>query len=368
MAARSLEFVLMRGGTSKGVFLRRADVPDDRSELSALLLDIFGSPDRRQIDGLGGADKLTSKAAIVGPSTVEGADMDYLFGQVGIETAQVDYLLNCGNLTAAAAQWAIEEGLVAAYDGQVEVRVHNVNTGRIIRAFVPCQGGEPVTIGDYAISGVPGTGAPIGLDFAAAGGAITGTLLPLGQVTTSVLVPDMGPIEVSLVDCANLVVFIEASTVGLTARETAAELDANTAAVAKINKIRRAVAHQIGLGDYFDNRAAPASPIAVVLAPSHAPDQADLNARIYANGATSRAYAGTVTACTGVAALLQGSLVQRVLPPDVIGGRVLRIAHPAGVIEVDARRDASSGEITRALIHRTARRIAEGRVYLKESS
>lgn len=160
-----LPFVLMRGGTSKGIFLRAEDVPTDRARLTAVLLDLFGSPDRRQIDGLGGADKLTSKAAIIGPPVREGTDVTYLFGQVGTVRAEVDYNLNCGNLTAAVGVYAIEEGLVAPVEGTTVVRVHNVNTDKVIGVEVPVQGGKPVWRGDLAIGGVPGTGAPISLDF-----------------------------------------------------------------------------------------------------------------------------------------------------------------------------------------------------------
>jgi 2-methylaconitate cis-trans-isomerase PrpF len=150
--ARSIDFVLMRGGTSKAVFLRSHDVPEDRDRLASLLLDIFGSPDRRQIDGLGGADKLTSKAAIVGTPIKADSDVYYLFGQVGILKPQVDFKLNCGNISAAVAAYAVEEGLVAAAEGSTCVRIHSVNTDRIIVAHVPTSNGRLVERGELLLS------------------------------------------------------------------------------------------------------------------------------------------------------------------------------------------------------------------------
>lgn len=373
----AIDFVLMRGGTSKGVFLRAGDVPREREALTAVLLDLFGSPDRRQIDGLGGADKLTSKAAIVGPPIREGTDCTYLFGQVGIAAAEVDYNLNCGNLTAAVGMYAIQEGLVAPVEGVTRVRIHNLNTDRVIDAEVPVRDGEPLVEGDFAVAGVPGTGAPIDLDFARAGGAITGDLLPLGAALATVEAEGLGAVAVSVVDLANLVVFVDPAGIGLTGAEDPAVLDADRGAVAKIDAIRRAVAHKVGLGAYFDSRAAPASPICVLAAPPAAyaaygtgerveADAMDLLGRIYANGSTSRAFAGTVAACTGVAARLEGSVVHRALAEQAHARERLRIGHPSGVIAVDsAARGAGAGvEVALARIARTARRLAEGRAYL----
>ncbi len=365
---RTIPFTLMRGGTSKGVFLHRDDVPEDREDLSALLSELFGSPDMRQIDGLGGADKLTSKAAVMGPPRGPDHDVTYLFGQVGIDNPRVDYLLNCGNLSASAGTWAVYNGLVPATTGTVAVRILNENTGKIIVAHVPCANGEVVEEGDYAIAGVPGTGAPIPLDFAGAAGAITGKLLPFGEALTDLVVPDLDGevVQVSVVDGANLVVFVRAGDVGLTARETPQELDVHPVAQPRIKAIRRAVAHRLGIGDYFDERPAPASPICVMLDQARPEEEADLAARLYANGATSRAFAGTVTACTGVAARIPGTITALTLPQPVAEGAALRIRHPGGVIDVHAA-VAADGTVQRAEIKRTARRLAKGRAYLRSS-
>lgn len=364
--APTIPFTLMRGGTSKGVFLHRDDVPADRNALTPLLSDLFGSPDVRQIDGLGGADKLTSKAAIMGPARGDDHDVTYLFAQVGIDNLQVDYLLNCGNLSAAAGLWAVHNGLVPATSDTVTVRILSENSDKLILAHIPCDNGVPLEEGDYAIAGVPGTGAPIGLNFAGMAGAITGSLLPFGENLTRLAVPDLDGevIEVSVVDCANLVVFVRAEDVGLSARETPDELDAHPVAQPRIRAIRRAVAHELGIGAYFDETPAPASPICVMLAPGTDGDDAHLMARLYANGATSRAFAGTVTACTGVSARLVGSVTSQVLPAPQPDGDPLRIRHPGGVIDVHAAM-AGDGTVRQAEIRRTARRIAQGRAYLK---
>lgn len=377
MQMKTMEFVLMRGGTSKGVFLRAADVPQDRDELASLLLALMGSPDRRQIDGLGGADKLTSKAAIIGPPTRAGSDISYLFGQVGITVPQVEFNVNCGNLTSAAAVYAIEEGLVPATEGVTRVRIHNVNTDKIIVADVPVANGRPLVAGDLAIDGVPGTGAPIALDFKDAAGAITGRLLPLGDVRSILPVPGLGDVELSVIDCANLVIFVDARTLGMTGVEAPAEVDGDTALVARINAIRRAVAYRLGFGEYFDSRPAAATPFCVIVgAPGRyvsfsngetvEPAAMDIACRQFAAGAVSRALAATITACTGVAARLDGSIPNRLLAAEVHANPLLRIGHPSGIIGVESVVSGAPGaqQVDRARILRTARRLAEGRTFL----
>lgn len=374
-----VEFVLMRGGTSKGVFLSAEDVPKNREALQRYLLDIFGSPDPRQIDGLGGAEKLTSKAAIIGRPVLPGTDVTYLFAQVGIQASEVDFNLNCGNLTAAVGMYAIQQGYVAAKDGVTRVRIHNLNTDKILIADVPVRDGEPLAEGDFAIGGVPGTGAPIALDFSGAAGAITGQLLPLGAPAVLLAVPDYGQIEVSVVDCANLVVFVSADALGMAGTETPAQLDSNAALVAKVDAIRRVVAHRVGLGNYWDARMAPSTPMCVVVQKpltyqSYTTGEVisagsvDLLCRQYSTGATSKAMAATVTSCTGVACRIPGTVAERYLAATANSGSPIRIGHPSGIIHVESAVSASesgSYSVNTATIWRTARRIAEGRVFLK---
>src|ERR1700691_2280170 len=179
--SRQVRCVIMRGGTSKAVFLREADLPPEGNERLQVILAIFGSPDPRQIDGLGGADPLTSKVCIIGPDAEHGTDVTYTFGQVGIEEPFVSLTTNCGNLSAAVGVYAIEEGLVAPHEPYTAVRIYNTNTRQILVVHVPVRNGAPVVLGDYAIPGVPGTGAEIRMDYSRTTGSTTGKFLPTGN-------------------------------------------------------------------------------------------------------------------------------------------------------------------------------------------
>jgi len=188
----ALRCSIVRGGTSKGIFLRENDLPKDRALRDRVILAVFGSPDLRQIDGLGGADVLTSKLAVIGPPTREDADVDYTFAQVSFTDAFVDRKGNCGNISSAVGPYAIDEGLVAAKEPFTDVRIHLTNSGSILTAKVPVYEGKAAVQGDYAIDGVPGTGARIDLDWSGVCGAVTGKLLPTGNVTdiTSLLLTE----------------------------------------------------------------------------------------------------------------------------------------------------------------------------------
>ena len=373
--ALSVPFVMMRGGTSKGVFFRSEHVPSDRAALEQLLLDAFGSPDRRQIDGLGGADKLTSKAVVIGKPELPDTDVTYLYGHVGITVADVDFNANCGNLLAAVGVYAIEEGYVRPREGMTPVRIHNLNTDKVIVAEIPVKNGEVVVEGDFAIAGVPGTAAPIALDFKRTAGAKTGRLLPLGAPIARIDVQDLGRIEVSVVDLANLVIYVRAETLGMTGTEGPTEIDGNSALLKKIAAVRGAVAHAVGLGAYWDRGGEQSTPkLVAVRAPTDygnfvtgeivSATSMDLVCRLYSSGSTSKALAATVTACTGGAVKIPGTLpyeIARVSRP------VVRIGHPSGVIEVESEVAQKDGapHVVSCKIFRTARRIAEGRVYLK---
>ena len=374
----SLAFALMRGGTSKGVFLREGDVPSDREELVPLILNIFGSPDRRQIDGMGGADKLTSKVAIIGSPRLPDTDLTYLFGQVGILAPEVDFKPNCGNLTSAVAVYAIQEGLVKPIEGSTTVRIHNLNTDKIIRAEVQVENGVPRIEGDLEIGGVPGTGAPISLDFSQAAGSATGKLLPLGAPTVSIPIPDHGSFDVSVVDCANLVVFVTADQLGMRGTETPAEIDADKPLIARMNAIRKEVAHRVGLGEYWDSRIAPALPLLLVVQRSMSynifttgaridADELDLLCRAYATGSTHQALPTTATACLGAACRIEGSIPYLHLAARASTRDLIEVGHPSGIIRVESRIDVSAGApvVSMAKIFRTARRLADGNVYLR---
>ena len=189
---KRIRCMVMRAGTSKGVYLLENDLPQDPAEREQVILKIFGSPDPRQIDGLGGADPLTSKVAIIGPPSVEGADVDYTFGQVEIHEAKVHFNGNCGNISAGVGPFAILMGLVKAREPVTTVRVYNTNSRKILVEEVPMEDGEPAVYGDFAIPGVPGAGAEIRIDFSQTVGSVTGKLLPTGNPVDEVEVPGYG--------------------------------------------------------------------------------------------------------------------------------------------------------------------------------
>ncbi len=373
----AVPFVLMRGGTSKGVFFDADLVPSSEDALSEFLLDAFGSPDRRQIDGLGGADKLTSKASIIGKPVQPDTDLTYLYGHVGIVVPDVDFNANCGNLLAAVGVYAIEEGYVKPVEGITRVRIHNTNTDKVIIAEVPVHNGEVVTDGDFVISGVPGSGAPIALDFRRTTGAKTGRLLPLGTPTTELDIAGLGRIEVSVVDLANLVIYVRAEALGMSGIEEPTAIDSDKVLMEKFAAVRGAVAHKVGMGAYWDRGGEQSSPkLVAVRAPTdyrnfvtgdtvHATDM-DIVCRLFASGSTSKALAATVTACTGGAVRIPGTIPNQIARS---AGRVIRIGHPSGIIQVEAEVSGTDApEVKACKIFRTARRIAEGKVYLKREA
>ena len=205
---------LYRGGTSKGVFLHENDLPQDPKIRDQVILAIFGSPDPRQIDGLGGAEVLTSKLAIVGPPSVPGADVDYTFGQVDIDTAYISYSGLCGNISSGVGPFAIEEGLVRAVEPVTKVHVYSKNTDQIFIIEVPVRDGQPIITGDYVVPGVPGTGAKLNIDMVGTVNSYGKGLLPTGHATDVIDVPGFGKLEGSLVDVVNPCFFVRAADLG----------------------------------------------------------------------------------------------------------------------------------------------------------
>ena len=380
----ALRCTIMRGGTSKAVFLREEDIPPPGRERDALILLVFGSPDKRQIDGLGGADPLTSKLAIIGPPRLPGTDVTYTFGQVEIDRPHVDYHSLCGNISAAVGQYAIESGLVPAMEGTTLVRVWNTNLKRILTIEVPVKDGRPVRLGTYRVPGVPGSGARILIDFADTAGGATGTLLPTGNPVDTLEVPGVGAIQASLVDIGNAHVFIRARDVGLTGTETPARIDADKDLLDRLERIRAAGAVRMGMASSIDaaRSETPATPIlGMVAAPAGyvghldgvavAAEDVDLVARLLFMQISHKTYAGTSTVCTGVAARIPGTLVAEATRPEARERMEIRIGHPAGVIETESdvvlAEPGRNHGVRRATLGRTARRILDGTVYLDEA-
>ncbi|WKZ83157.1 MAG: PrpF domain-containing protein [Acidimicrobiia bacterium] len=364
---RSLPFVLMRGGTSKAVFLKSEDLPPFGVQRDRLVLEVFGSPDPRQVDGLGGADILTSKLAVIGPPSIPGADLDYTFGQVSITEPVVDYDINCGNISAAVGSFAVDEGLVPVVEPVTVVRIHNTNTSRVLVARVPVRNGKAAVRGEFAMDGVPGTGAAIALDYSRTAGGLTGALLPTGN-TRDRLETEFGPVDATIVDLANLCVFVAASAVGM----TGAESPGDTTDLSAVQAVKEAAARLIGVS--FDGLtpiptmvASPVEYTAYGSGERIAAADVDLVARVIGGRPPMlhKAYPGTVGACTAVAACLPGSVVAEVTRPAPDG--LYRIGHTSGMMEAVGRvlPDGDGWVVEQASYDRTARRLAEGRTFVR---
>lgn len=365
--------VIMRGGTSKGIYILGNDLPKDQEKRDRIILAIFGSPDSRQIDGLGGADPLTSKLAIIDRSDREGIDVDYTFGQVDIHNAFVDYSSNCGNISSGVGPYAITQGLVKAVEPVTVVRIYNTNTDKVFEAEVPVIKGKPAAAGSYRIDGVPGTGARIGLNMAGTVGAKTGKLLPTGNPLDEIDVEGFGKLEVSMVDAASPMVFVRAKDLRLTGTESPSQIDSNPEMLNLLENIRCIAAEKMGIADRVTARdKVRAVPMVAFISPaqeykSHITgetipaDSIDFVSRDMFMGIMHKTYSGTATVCTGCAAVTAGTIVNEVM--DNKGDNVLvRIGHPGGVIDCDM--SVENGEIKRAVFGRTARRIMEGYVYV----
>ena len=368
-----IRFVLIRGGTSKALFLRRHELPGDPVLRDRVILELFGSPDARQIDGLGGADLLTSKLAIIGATTAD-ADLDYTFGQVSITESLISYDINCGNISAGVGAYAVDEGLVEPVDGQARVRMFNTNTQRILLADVPVVGGLAAVAGDFHMDGVPGTGAPILLDYQHTAGGATGALLPTGHERDSLAIPELAAtVEVSLVDIGNLCVFFHAKAAGMTGLEDSTTLSGDQ--IAAVKAIQYAAARKLGiatggLAPIPVAVAAPASYTAYGSGQLVGSEQMSLLARVVGGVplAMHKAYPGTAGVCTAVAARIPGTVVADVAVPD--DGDTLTVGHPSGTMPIWARVRSTAGELVveRAAYGRTARRLAEGYAFVRRST
>jgi len=378
---RRVRCVLMRGGTSRGLYVMRNELPQDPALRDRVILAMYGSPDIRQIDGIGGADSLTSKLAIIGPPSREDADVDYTFGQVSITAPLVDYAGNCGNISSGVGPFAIDEGLVEAVEPTTRVRIHQTNTQRIIVAEVPVSQGKAAVVGRYSIDGVPGTGAEIGLDFSDTAGGVTGRFLPTGNVRDTLEVEELGQVEVSIVDAGNPVVFVRASRFGLQGIESPTEIDADAKLLNSIERVRGNAAQLMGMVEDWRDAAdsSPYVPFIALVGPSReyvsfstqqmvSKNRVDFVSRLLFMLRMHKAYPITGTVCTGAAARIPGTIVHEVA--DVLPeGDLIRIGHPSGVVGVKTEVELSgSGPILRkALVGRTARRIMEGYVFVPET-
>jgi 4-oxalomesaconate tautomerase len=345
--------MLMRGGTSKGAYFLAEDLPADPAERDDLLLRVMGTPDPRQIDGIGGAHPLTSKVAVVSRSDDSAGGVDYLFLQLGVEEATVSDRQNCGNLLAGIGPFAVERGLIAADRERTSVRIHMVNSGSVATATFPTPAGIVDYDGDTGISGVPGTAAPIMLDFARTEGSACGALLPTGRVRDVI-----DGVEVTCVDNGMPVVVATAADLGITGYETPDELAADSRLRERIQSLQLQAGKLMGLGDVSDSSVPKTTMVArprtggVICTRTFIPLQPH----------TSIGVLGAVTVAT---ALLMDGAVGHDLADWPEPGRPMSVEHPTGTLEVDVDLDTTTvpPRVLRSSIVRTARKLFDGTVF-----
>ncbi len=354
---QALNCVLMRGGTSRGPVFRSDWLPADAAERDRALLSAMGSPHALQIDGLGGGSSLTSKVAIVSASTHPGCDIDYLFAQVSTTENRVDTRPNCGNMLSAAAPFAIEQGMIKVQGDTTCVRIFNVNTGATIEAQVQTPDGQVSYDGNTAIDGVPGTAAPVHLGFMNAWGAKTGQLFPSGQ-----RVDLIDGVPVTCIDAVMPLIVIEASSLGVTGKESAAALDAHPGLLTRLERIRRQAGFLMGLGDVSQS----VLPKPILISPGTRPRS--IASRYFTPHRCHTAHA--VTGAIGLAStcMLEGTTAFQ--PEFVKQSQVtpIDIEHPSGAIQISLSHEGQGTDlrITRASVIRTARKIMEGKLYLPD--
>lgn len=363
-------------------FFKWNELPSDPVERDKTILAIYGSPDARQIDGMAGSWEGYSKVAIIGPSTHPDADIDYTFGQVQIRKAFIDWNFNCGNISAAVGPYAINNGMVKVTEPFTTVRIHMPNTHQLISAIVPVKDGQACIYGDYSIAGVPGTGARIDINNFGLAGSATGKLLPTGNVIDYLDVDGLGKVECSIVDMANPFVFVDAATVGATGRENRMEIEGNKELLDKCVAIRCAAAEKLGFVEHACDATekSPSRPSLAFVTPRqsyvdyatgntiHAEDL-DLLARNIFNNTAHDTFQATGAICLTVAAMIPGTVVNRVNSEEAKATGHVRFGHPRGIMDVDVcveKDENGNFKVTKANVGRTARLMAEGLCYVRK--
>lgn len=369
---------IMRGGTSKGLILRVADLPKEPDLRDQVILRIYGSPDYSQIDGLGGGTALTSKLALVGPASHPDAHIDYTFGQVSLEKEVIDYKASCGNIAAAVGLYAVEEGYVRLAEPITSVCLYNTNTRRIIAVEIPVRNGQIQYNGDFSIAGVPGCSSKIMVNFLDSGGTFTGNTLPTGNPLDRIKLEDGRQFEVSIIDSANILVFVRAEDLGVKGTELCDAINGNTDLLNTLEQIRIEAGVRIGV---LTDRAkvTPSTyalpKISIVAFPqdyvtmdnvSVSNKEIDVVARYISMGFLHRAFAVSGAIAIATAAQIQGTILNQIANSNKKG---VRIGHPTGVLYVEATIEQAEQDwkVTRAAVGRTARRLMDGYAYVPSS-
>lgn len=371
--ANTLPVMILRGGTSKGVYILEEDLPKEKALWEPLLLKLMGSPDKKQINGLGGAQSVTSKVAIIKKSDRPDADVDYTFAQVSVDKPLVSYKGNCGNISSGVGPFAVEKGLIEAKGDMTPVRIYNTNTDKIIIADVYTKDGQVVYDGDFAIAGVPGTASPIKLKFVDPAGTLGHGLLPTGNPVDVLDVPGFGKVEVSIVDAANPLVFVKAKALGFTGRELPEELNADAEKLDLLEAVRGLAAVKLGLITDYTRSAweTPGIPKMTFVGESEdyvtaegktiAKSSIALLSRMMSMQKAHPSYAMTGAMCTAAAAVIPGSVVNQVLAPDT-DTQFICIGHPSGILEcgVDFVENDTTPVIIDTFGFRTANLLLDG--------
>nr|WP_325240197.1 PrpF domain-containing protein [uncultured Oscillibacter sp.] len=373
---------IVRGGTSKALFIMENQLPADPVLREKMILSLYGSPDIRQIDGLGGGDLLTSKLAIIGPPSRPDADVDYTFGQVSMDEAFVEFNSNCGNISAGVGPYAIHCGLVRAVEPITTVRIHLVNLDKIMVAQVPVVNGKPAVDGDFTIDGVPGSGAKISLDWSKVVGGTTGKLLPTGNPVDTVDL-DGKTYHISIVDAGTISVFVHASELGMTGVETPQEIEADRKLCQLLESVRGKACECLGLVSNYRDAVRQTPYLPFICPVTEAVDYTcfdgtkvkketiDFAARLFNMGhLVNKTYAGSGTVCTGVAARIEGSVVHQLLSEGAKERDILTFGHASGLIPVESlvkKREDGDWCVECVNIFRTARVLMDGCAYVRDS-
>ena len=354
MLPTQIPFLLMRGGTSRGPYFNKADLPEDRDELAKVLIAAVGSGHPLNIDGIGGGNAVTTKVAILSPSSLDDFDVDYFFAQVSVEDKTVDFKPTCGNILSGVGPAAIEMGMVKPVAPKTQVRIHAVNTGAKVTALVHTDGKDVIYHGDHGIDGVPGTAAPIGLNFMEVAGSSTGHFLPTGKLRDKI-----DGIEVTCMDVAMPMVIARAQDFGLTGYESIDELNANREFFAQMEKIRIQAGALMGMGDVTKS----VTPKFGLLA--KAQHGGTVSTRYFMPWSAHPTMAVTGSQCMAACALAKGSVADGILQRPTDAPATITLEHPMGNMDVVMDWEINQGfKLKSAGLVRSARKIAKGTLFI----